>query len=138
MRKWHRVRIVVVLLLLAANVGWAEGAIGTFEGLVVQGNSRETGTYIYVQSKNGNMRRVRIKGARIYYADSIPAIQRTRSAAECLRGPSEVRITAEQNKSGEWNAREIMILRLPGAQIQAGLRRGGREENSVKSLQENV
>ncbi len=112
-----------MVLVLISHLGLAEGPIGIFEGRVVQGTSREAGTYIYVQSKNGNMRRVRIKGARVYYADSVPAIQRTRAAAECLREPSQVRITAEQNKNGEWNAREIMILRLPSPRVEAVLRR---------------
>lgn len=105
-----------------AVAGVGEGTVGIFQGLVVYGSSRDSATYIYVQGKNGNVRRVRVTGAKVYYADSVPASQRVKSALECLQEHPEVRVTAEQAKSGEWKAQEIVILRLSRRQVEAILR----------------
>jgi len=104
-----------------AVAGVEEGTVGIFQGLVVDGSSRDSGTYIYVQGKNGNVRRVRVTGAKVYYADSVPASQRVKSAFECLQEHPEVRVTAEQAKSGEWKAKEIVILRLSRRRVEAVL-----------------
>jgi len=115
-------RLLIATVALFSGLSLAEGTVGIFQGLVVDGSSRDSGTYIYVQGKNGNVRRVRVTGAKVYYADSVPASQRVKSAFECLQEHPEVRVTAEQAKSGEWKAREIMILRLSRRQVEAVLR----------------
>src|SRR5262249_36681510 len=112
--------------VLFSGLGLAEGTIGIFQGLVVQGSSREAGKYIYVQGKNGNLRRVKITDATVTYADSIPVSQRIKSPVECLREHPEVRVTAEQGKDGEWKAREIVILRLSQSRVNVVLRRAQR------------
>ena len=115
-------RLLIATIALFSCLGFAEGTVGTFQGLVVSGSSQDSGTYIYVQGKNGNVRRVRVTGAKVYYADSVPASQRVRSALECLQEHPEVRVTAEQAKNGEWKAQEIVIVRLSRRQVEAVLR----------------
>lgn len=105
-----------------AVAGVEEGTVGIFQGLVVSGSSRDSATYIYVQGKNGNVRRVRITGAKVYYADSIPAAQRIKTPLECLQEHPEVKVTAEQARNGEWKAQEIEIVKLSRRQVQAVLR----------------
>lgn len=102
--------------------GVQEGTVGIFQGLVVYGSSRNSATYIYVQGKNGNVRRVRVTGAKVYYADSVPVSERIKSAVECLQEHPEVRVTAEQAGNGEWKAQEIAIVRLSRRQVEAVLR----------------
>ena len=105
-----------------AVAGVGEGTVGIFQGLVVSGSSRDSATYIYVQGKNGNIRRVRVTGAKVYYADSVPVSQRITSALECLHQHPEVKVTAEQAGNGEWKAQEIVIVKLSRRQVEAVLR----------------
>jgi hypothetical protein len=102
--------------------GVEQGTVGIFQGMVVYGSSRNSATYIYVQGKNGNIRRVRVTGAKVYYADSVPVAQRIKSALECLQEHPEVKVTAEQAGNGEWKAQEIAIIRVSRRQAQAVLR----------------
>lgn len=68
--------------------------------------------WIYVQGRNHMMRRVEASHADIVFADSIPQSQRRKCNIECLTAGQEIRVTAEQDKAGEWRAKRIEILRL--------------------------
>ena len=105
-------RLLLTTILLFYSLNCGAGTVGIFQDLIVHGFSGTGGTYIYVQSKNGNVRRVKITGAKVSYASSVPLSQRTKSPAECLREHAEVKVTAEQAANGEWKAQEIVILRL--------------------------
>jgi hypothetical protein len=113
--------IATTVLFSGFSVG-EEGTIGIFQGLVIPGSSREAGKYIYVQGRNGSLRRVKITGAKVSYADSIPLSQRIKSPIECLQEHPEVKVTAEQGGSGEWKAREIVIMRLSQSKLEVVLR----------------
>lgn len=115
-------RLFIATIVLFSGLVFAEGTVGIFQGLVVSGLSRNSATYIYVQGKNGNIRRVRVTGAKVYYADTIPVSQRITSALQCLQEHPEVRVTAEQAGNGEWKAQEIAIVRLSRRQVEAVLR----------------
>jgi hypothetical protein len=111
------VRILIPAILLLATVLTVgvlpSGATpGVFQGRVVDGSAKEAGTYIYVEGRNRQMRRVNIRKAKVFFAAEITPIPRDVSAADCLRGGAEVRVMAEQGSNGEWLAREITILRL--------------------------
>ena len=110
MRTIAAFRFFIATTVLFSGFSLGEGAIGIFQGLAIPGSSHETGKYIYVQGRNGSLRRVKITGAKVSYADSIPLSQRIKSPIECLQERPEVKVTAEQGGSGEWKAREIVII----------------------------
>src|SRR5438105_10329371 len=115
-------RFLIATIFLFSGSNFAAGTVGIFQGLVIYGSARESGTYIYVQGKNGNLRRVRVTGAKVYYADSVPVSQRVKSALECLQEHPEVKVTAEQAGNGEWKEEEVVILRIWHRQVEAVLR----------------
>lgn len=96
-------------------VGWCipgAATLGTFQGKVVEASSAESGTYIYVQARNGRMRRVNIKRAKVVFASNVVPGQKANRPEAYLEDGAEVRVTAEQGAGGEWEAKEITILRL--------------------------
>jgi hypothetical protein len=115
-------RLFIATILLFSGLNSEAGTVGIFQGLVVQGSSGAGGTYIYVQGKNGNVRRVKITGARVSYASSVPLSQRVKNPVECLREHPEVKVTAEQAANGEWKAQEIVIVRLSQRKVAVVLR----------------
>jgi hypothetical protein len=68
--------------------------------------------WLYVQGKNGAIRRANIANAVVEYDDDYPASKRHKRAADSLDRAIEVRVTAEQDeaKGGEWQATNILIL----------------------------
>jgi hypothetical protein len=71
------------------------GTPGSFRGKVVEGvqGSRDAG-WLYVQGRNGNIRRVDISHATVGYDEAVPAHQRKPSAREQLTPGAKVRVTA--------------------------------------------
>jgi len=122
MRTIAAFRFFIATTVLFSGLAFEEGAIGIFQGLAIPGASHEAGKYIYVQGRNGSLRRVKITGAKVFYADSIPLSQRIKSPIECLQEHPEVKVTAEQDGSGEWKAREIVIMRLSQSKLEVVLR----------------
>ena len=105
--------ITRVLLLTALSVPLAAATPGIFEGMVYEADAPKVPHgWILVQSKNGMLRKVEISRARVVYAQSVPRAHRLQDASGALVHGTEVRITAEQDSSGEWRASEIEILRL--------------------------
>jgi membrane protein implicated in regulation of membrane protease activity len=89
------------------------GISGSFRGKVVESEqSVVTPDWIYVQGRNGTVRRVGISHARISYDDSIPRADRRSNPQQSLVAGTEVRVTAEQGKDGEWRASKVEILTL--------------------------
>jgi hypothetical protein len=93
----------------------ASGLLGVFQGTIVRGPmTKGKARWIYVQSKNGMVRRVNIARATVEYDDDFPASKRLPIADKALRSDVEVRVTAEQDHSkngdGEWQGKEIVIV----------------------------
>ena len=95
------------LLPLSAEIS------GTFRGFIVHAPSGEaTQGWIYVQGRNGNLRRAEVSHARVLYASSVPQSQREPVPAHGLKEGAEVRVTASQDGNGEWRASQVEILKV--------------------------
>jgi len=107
-------RTLATVLLFAAVAAYA-GTEGTFRGTIVEPSKKSTSDsgWIYVQGHNQMLRRVLATKAKIIFAQEVPLELRNSNPAELLVSGTEVRVTAEQDSSGEWQAKTIEILRLP-------------------------
>ena len=84
---------------------------GNFRGVVVEGpKAKQVQGWIFVQGKNGMLRRVEIAQANIHYDESFPESKRQVTPRTALKPGIEVRVTANQGKDGEWHATEIEIM----------------------------
>lgn len=86
---------------------------GTFRGKVVDppANQEAVPGWIFVQGKNQMLRRVEVAHAEIIFGEDIPASQQRKCNSECLSPGQEVRVTARQDKTGEWRAKQVEILK---------------------------
>ena len=101
------------LIWLLCTATLSASATGIFRGFVVEAPPAEARSgWIYVNSPKGMMRRVKVSRARVYYSQAVPLSLRNPRPAKSLVSGTEVRVTAEQDGDGEWNASEIEILRL--------------------------
>jgi hypothetical protein len=103
----------IVALLLGVS---AFATLGSFQGTLVEAPPQQASAQvIWVQGRNQMIRRVEIAHAVVSYDDGVPSNQRTARAEEALTPGAVVMVTAEQDGNGEWQAREIRILK-PAAQ----------------------
>jgi hypothetical protein len=88
------------------------GTPGVFRGTLVSGpgNEKIDGRWIYVKGRNGSLRRVEISRAKVVYMDSVPETKREKMPETALKPGAVVRVTAEQDKDGEWRAEEVELL----------------------------
>jgi len=104
----------LALLLLSGLLlcSLAQATSGSFRGTVVEGDqgSPKPG-FLYVQGRNGSIRRVDISQASIEYDEDLPPDQRKAQAREQLVVGAEVRVTAEEGKDGEWRASQVEIIK---------------------------
>ena len=109
---WKRAIAVLNLLVLLAVSVWAVD--GTFQGKVIDppSNLPKPQGWIYVQGRNHMLRRVEVSHASIVFSSSVPDNQHHKCGVECLTPGQEVRVTAEQDRSGEWRAKRIEIIRV--------------------------
>jgi len=109
----RRFSIALVLLLGSAALA-ATPAV--FRGKVVELAQKQPapGT-IFVLSRNGSLRQVKIEGAQVEYGAHIPQRLRKPQPQQSLVHGVEVRVEAEENGAGLWHARQIEILRVPGS-----------------------
>jgi hypothetical protein len=108
MRAWGLAALLFACLLPAA----AEVS-GTFRGVIVHAPKGEASQgWIYVQGRNGNLRRAEVSHAHILYANSVPLNLREQVPARGLKAGAEVRVTASQDGNGEWRATRVEILRV--------------------------
>jgi hypothetical protein len=109
-RRWL---CLLPLTLLLSTVVYA-GTPGSFRGKIVEGPHAATEkNWIYVQARNGMVRRVEISQAQFEYDEDVPAAKRSRNPQDAVKVGAEVRITAEQGRDGEWRATIIEILSDP-------------------------
>ena len=86
------------------------GVTGSFAGTVVDGPESST-RWIYVQGRNHSMRKVDVSRAKIRYGSGVPRPEgHSPSHSDELPAGTQVRVTAEQDKAGEWRATEVEIL----------------------------
>ena len=109
-------------VLLVSTVLWADTP-GTFRGVVIHGPDIEPG-WMYLKSMNGQVRRVGISRAHVVYSDAVPSSERQKMPALSIGSGAEVRVTARQDRNGEWHASRIEILSLHG-----GIEPSERSEN---------
>ena|SRR5579864_1721107 len=130
MRRSGLIGICVIALFSATTHLASAGLLGVFQGKIVKSSAVNSGSksksappehWLYVQSRNGSVRRVNIAKALVEYDDDVPAKQRHKNPAESLRLATEVRITAEQDHtddgSGDWQAKHVLIL-APSAPVE--------------------
>ena len=109
--KWRAFLVAAVLvgflLPLSAEIS------GTFRGVIVHAPAGEaTHGWIYVEGRNGNLRRAEVSHAQILYAHSVPLSLRAKNPARGLKEGVEVRVTASQDGDGEWRASRVEILKV--------------------------
>jgi hypothetical protein len=113
--RYLRFLLAFALALSLAGPAVANTITGVFQGKIVQlpnAKSKSKTKWLYIQGKNGAIRRANIANAVIEYDDDYPVAKRHKRAAESLGRAIEVRVTAEQDvgKDGEWQATTILIL----------------------------
>lgn len=118
--------LATVSLLLALTLAAFAGTPGIFQGRVYQ-DAKPTPGWIYVQSRNGMMRKVDVSRARVTYSSSVAAADRATDAARDLVNGTEVRVTAEQDAAGEWHASRVEIIQIQRHQLQSGAQDGPRK-----------
>ena len=102
--------LLITSCLLAVFAAGA--AAGSFRGTVVNGpNSGADKQWVYVQGRDGNIRRVDISNARVTYDAAVPKHVRTPKASDSIREGADVRVTASQDGNGEWKASSIEVLK---------------------------
>jgi hypothetical protein len=101
----------VAAVLLISSVILLAQTPGTFRGVVIHGPEITPG-WMFLKSRNGLVRRVGISRAQVVYSEAIPAKERQRMPSLSIASGAEVRVTAEQDKDGEWRATKIEILNL--------------------------
>jgi hypothetical protein len=89
-------------------------ADGTFIGKVVDppANAPVATGWIFIQSRNNMLRRVEVSHAEILFGEDVPVDQRHKCTSKCLSPGQEVRVTAHQDSSGEWQAKRVEILKI--------------------------
>lgn len=99
-------RLLVVVLLAAAAFA---GTPGTFRGQLYEGQNTKPG-WVYIVGRNETLRLVHIANASVFYADEFPTRLRKEKPATSLKPGVDVRVTAEQDENGNWQATEIEII----------------------------
>jgi hypothetical protein len=104
---------ILLLFVLLCSVP-VLGIDGTFQGQVVAppANQLPIPGWIYVQGRNRLLRRVEVAHAEIILKVNASADGRRRCTLDCLNAGQEIRVTAEQDGSGEWRAKRVEILKL--------------------------
>jgi hypothetical protein len=105
--------VVLTVVLFACLLPSLAEIAGTFRGVIVHAPKGEASHgWIYVQGRNGNLRRAEVSHARVLYASSVPERQREQVPARALKAGAEVRVTASQDGNGEWRASRVEILKV--------------------------
>src|SRR5579864_8066162 len=96
-----RVGFLTAAVLLGCLLPLTAGISGTFRGIIVhapQGEAQHG--WIYVQGRNGNLRRAEVSHAQVLYGSSVPVSLRQPVPARSLQEGAEVRVTASQDGNG--------------------------------------
>lgn len=117
-------RILATVSLTLVTLPAFAGTPGIFQGRVYQDQKAGPG-WIYVQARNGMLRKVEVSRAQVVYAASVPAADRASDPVRDLTQGAEVQVTAEQDGAGEWRATRVEIIKIqrrskPQGRAQAG------------------
>jgi hypothetical protein len=112
LRRARAAYVFLGLVLVLAPYGFP--AEGMFEGRIVDAPPDQPlpKGWIYVQGRNHLLRRVEVAHATVVFSGQVPASQQKKCGPECLEQGQEIRVIADQDKSGEWRASRVEILRL--------------------------
>ena len=102
-------KVWLSIALLVATVQGFGGASGSFAGTVIDGPDQASG-WVYVEGRNHSVRRVNISAAKVRYESDVPKAERKNPVPRALPAGTHVRVTAEQDESGEWRAEDVEIL----------------------------
>ncbi len=117
MRPTLLIATIVFCLAVLPDVAWTTP--GIFQGRIYQpGKQSLPEGWIYVLGRNHMLRKVEISRATIEYADTVPAGERADQPPAALVDGTEVRVTAEQDKSGEWRASRVEIIKLSRSRLR--------------------
>ncbi len=121
----QRLTWLAVLGLLFLTLPALGGSVGMFGGKIVEGAAQNPpGKWIYVKGARAMIRRVEISKAKLNYADSVPRQSRAASPGDDLKDGALVQVAAEQDRSGEWIGKSVLILRLSQERVvQSSVRR---------------
>ena len=110
---WLCRALLLVFVLLAMHAP-ASATEGMFQCKVVAPPISEPPRpgWIYVQGRNHMLRRVEVAHADVVFGQQVPASEQHPCRMDCIEVGQEVRVTAEQDTSGEWRAKRVEILRL--------------------------
>jgi hypothetical protein len=99
---------------------------GTFRGKIADPPPNEPAVkgWIFVEGRSKMLRRVEVAEAEIVYGEEVPASERHKCNSDCLRTGQEVRITAHQDASGEWQAKRVEILKVTAPTRETRLKAG--------------
>jgi hypothetical protein len=111
-----RVRLgIVAALLFAFMPALLSATSGSFRGVIVRGPDENPG-WIWVKGANGLLRKVGVNHARVTYDSAVPTTERERQASRSMKSGAEVRVTADQNGDGDWQASRVEILKIKAAE----------------------
>jgi hypothetical protein len=99
-------RLLAILLLGTAFAGTP----GSFRGILYPGTDTKPG-WVYVVGRKDMLRLVHIANAVVSYAEEFPQVERQAVPAKDLLPGAEVRVMAEQDANGNWQASEVEIIR---------------------------
>jgi hypothetical protein len=113
-------RPLLAIPLVLFSLSLCAATPASFRGKVVEFpvGKAKPGT-IFVMSRNGSLRKVEVRDARVIYAADFPARLRKTEPAHALKHGTEIRVTAEENGAGLWRAHLIEILPPAGAHAKA-------------------
>jgi hypothetical protein len=114
LRRVIAAHVLLWLCVMLAGAQYGFCAEGTFQGRIVDAPPDDPlpKGWIFVQGRNRLLRRVEVAHATIVFSGQVPASQRRKCGPECLEQGQEIKVTAEQDASGEWRATRVEILQL--------------------------
>ena len=105
-----RTALTLVVFLLLATLAYATE--GSFRGtLITPPDTEPTQGWLYVKGRNGLIRKVEVSHARVSYSED-PSTEGKQTAADKLEPGTEVRVTAEQDSTGQWRASEVEVINM--------------------------
>ena len=103
--------MATIFLLAASSIA---ATPGEFRGKIINPpRSEADSACIYIVGRNHVVRRVVIQESEVIYASSVPLQERNSNPNLSLTEGAEVRVSAVQNKDGDWQAMRIEILHTP-------------------------
>jgi hypothetical protein len=119
--RWRWVLVCLVLLLWTSPklLTVSAGTPGTFRGTVVRSPQASDSAWVYLLGRNGLARRVNVSQSEVAYGKSVPQRDRKKIARESLVPGADLRVTAEQDRDGNWRAIYVEVLSLGASQEQS-------------------